>query len=232
VVRYARAMSTPAVPPDRPGPLPELRASDGERERAAEQLRHAAGEGRLTVDELDERLTRCYTAKTVAELAELTVDVVVSDRDPVPSPAQTPAAVVKPGPGGTGSVISVMSGSDRSGHWRVAHRLKVISVMGGSDIDLTQAEFAAPVTEITVFSLMGGADIRVPDGVEVQISKFALMGGHDVKLSDQAPPPGAPVIRLRMLSIMGGGEVRQGRKLTKAERRLQQARERGELSGG
>ena len=58
------------------------------------------------------------------------------------------------------------------------------------------------------------------------------MGGHDVKLSEEVPPPGAPVIRLRMLSIMGGGDVRQGRKLTKAERRLQKARERGELTGG
>jgi hypothetical protein len=35
---------------------PELRASDAERERTADQLRYAAGEGRLTVEELDERL--------------------------------------------------------------------------------------------------------------------------------------------------------------------------------
>jgi Domain of unknown function (DUF1707)/Cell wall-active antibiotics response 4TMS YvqF len=209
-----------------------MRASDVERERAADQLRDAAGDGRLTVDELDERLTRCYAAKTVAELAELTVDVVAPGRDPVPGSARTRGAVVKPGPGGSSTIISILSGSDRSGHWRVAPRLKVISVMGGSDIDLTEAEFAAPVTEITVLSLMGGADIRVPDGVEVQITKFALLGGNDVELSDQAPPPGAPVIHLRMLSIMGGGDVNQGRKLTKAERRLKKARERGELDGG
>jgi hypothetical protein len=223
---------SPSLPPDRPVSVPALRASDVDRERTAERLREAAGEGRLTVDELDERLTRCYAAKTVPELAQLTVDVVVSGHDAVPGSARAAGVAVKAGPGGTGTVVSIMSGSDRSGRWRVAQRLNVISVMGGSDIDLTQAEFAAPVTDITVFSLMGGADIRVPDGVEVQISKFALMGGHDVKLSDQIPPPGAPVIRLRMLSIMGGGEVRQGRKLTKAERRLQKARERGELNGG
>jgi hypothetical protein len=209
-----------------------LRASDSERERAAEQLRDAAGEGRLTVDELDERLNRCYAAKTVAELAELTVDVVVLSRDSAPGSPRTSGAAVKPGPGGSSTIISILSGSDRSGHWRVAPRLKVISVLGGSDIDLTEAEFAAPVTEITVFSLMGGADIRVPDGVEVQITKFALLGGNDVELSDQAPPPGAPVIHLRMLSIMGGGDVNQGRKLTKTERRLKKARERGELDGG
>jgi hypothetical protein len=224
--------SQPPPSLDPPAPLPALRASDVERERAADQLRQAAGEGRLTVDELDERLTRCYAATTVAELAALTVDVVVSGHDRVPGSAGAPGAVVKPGPGGSSTIISILSGSDRSGHWRVAPRLKVISVLGGSDIDLTEAEFAAPVTEITVFSLLGGADIRAPDGVEVQISKFALLGGNDVELSDQAPPPGAPVIHLRMLSIMGGGDVNQGRKLTKAERRLQKTQERGELDDG
>ena len=224
--------SSSALPsPDPAGPLPALRASDVERERAADRLRNAAGEGRLTVDELDERLTRCYAAKTVAELAELTVDVVVSGPDPVPGSPRTRGAVVKPGPGGSSTIISILSGSDRSGHWRVAPRLKVISVLGGADIDLTEAEFAAPVTEITVFSLLGGSDIRVPDGVDVQVTKFGLLGGNDVNLSDQVPPPDAPVIHLRMVSILGGGDVNQGRKLTKAERRLQKARERGELGG-
>jgi hypothetical protein len=166
-------------------------------------------------------------------LSELTVDVVVSGDDRVPGSGPATGATVKAGPGGDGTVISILGGSDRSGRWRVAARLKVISILGGSDIDLTEAEFAAPVTEIiTVFSLLGGSDIRVPDGVEVHVTKFALLGGNDVELSDSAPPAGAPVIRLRMLSIMGGCDVEQGRKLTKAERRLRKARERGELNGG
>ena len=42
--------------------LPELRASDAEREQTAELLRRAAGEGRLTLDELDERLGAVYEA--------------------------------------------------------------------------------------------------------------------------------------------------------------------------
>jgi hypothetical protein len=209
--------------------VPQLRASDVDRERVADQLRQASGEGRLTVDELDERLTRCYAAKTVAELAELTVDIVPG---PQAAADRSGTVSIRPGPGGTGTVVSIMGGNDRSGRWRVASRLNVINVMGGSDLDFTQAEFSDRETSITVFSLMGGSDLRVPDGVEVHVSKFALMGGHDVELSDAQPPPGAPVIRLRLLSIMGGGDVRQGRKLSKAERRLKKARERGELTGG
>ena len=56
-------------------------ASDGDRERAASGLRAAWEEGRLTVEELDERLGRAYAARTDEELA-----VVLSDL-----PAQRPA---------------------------------------------------------------------------------------------------------------------------------------------
>ena len=57
--------------------LPELRASDADREHHAEILRRAAGEGRLTFDELDERLTTVYESRTHRELERLVADVVV-----------------------------------------------------------------------------------------------------------------------------------------------------------
>ena len=59
--------------------LPDLRASDADRERTADLLRHAAGEGRLTLEELDERLTLAYATRTQRELARLTADVVVPE---------------------------------------------------------------------------------------------------------------------------------------------------------
>jgi hypothetical protein len=49
--------------------------SDADREQVAETLRHAAGEGRLTMDELDERLGAAYAAKTFSDLAPLTSDL-------------------------------------------------------------------------------------------------------------------------------------------------------------
>ena len=39
---------------------------------------------------------------------------------------------------------------------------------------------------VNVYSLMGGFEIRVPDGVDVQVSKFAFMGGHEVRLGSEA----------------------------------------------
>ncbi|WP_399125469.1 DUF1707 domain-containing protein [Streptomyces sp. ITFR-6] len=49
-----------------------MRASDADREAVVEQLREAAAEGRIDLDELDARLSQALTAKTYGELAPLT----------------------------------------------------------------------------------------------------------------------------------------------------------------
>ncbi|MGC5410288.1 DUF1707 SHOCT-like domain-containing protein, partial [Streptomyces sp. DT225] len=52
-----------------------MRASDADREAVVEQLREAAAEGRIDMDELDERLHLALTAKTYGELAPITDDL-------------------------------------------------------------------------------------------------------------------------------------------------------------
>jgi hypothetical protein len=54
---------------------PNLRAADADREATAERLRQSHAEGRLDTDELQQRLERCYGAKTVGELHELVTDL-------------------------------------------------------------------------------------------------------------------------------------------------------------
>jgi len=195
--------------------LPELRASDADRERTADLLRHAAGEGRLTMDELDERLDLVYETRTQRELDKLTADVVV------PGDAQRIQSrmPVKSGGGGSEWVVSVMSGHDRKGRWRVGRHLKVVNIMGGSSIDLNDAELTDRDTTITLFSLMGGGEVRVPEGVNVTVSDFAFMGGNDCKVGEMYPDPGGPTIHIKLISIMGGTEVQRGRKLSRAERK-------------
>jgi len=58
-----------------------LRASDEDREQTATRLRHAAVEGRLLADELDERLTEAFSAKTYGELDALVADLPSSMAD-------------------------------------------------------------------------------------------------------------------------------------------------------
>ena len=57
----------------------ELRASHEDRDRVVELLRISAGDGRLTADELDERLEQAMTARTYGELAKLVTDLPVAE---------------------------------------------------------------------------------------------------------------------------------------------------------
>jgi hypothetical protein len=195
-------------------PLPELRASDADREHTADVLRRAAGEGRLDVDELEERLSTVYATRTQRELDALVADVVVAeDRQ------RSPRVPVRRGDDGTRWLVAVMSGHDRKGRWRVGANLNVINIMGGSDLDFNDAEFADDVVTVNVFSLMGGASIRVPEGLNVEISNFAFMGGNDADIGVERPDPGGPTLRIKLISIMGGSDVKRGRKLSRAEKR-------------
>jgi hypothetical protein len=215
---------------------PELRASDSDREHAAELLRHAGGEGRLDVEELDERLQQAFAARTRAELEALVADVVVDD----PTAHRTvgaPAArlPVRPGEGGSRWLISIMTGTDRKGHWRLAERVMNINIMGGTDLDLNEVELSAPRTQLRVIAFMGGAEIHVPDGLNVEVSEFAFMGGNDVNLGPRNPDPGGPTVHLKLFAFMGGIDVKRGRKLTREERRERRRarqRERHELRHG
>jgi hypothetical protein len=204
--------------------LPALRASDADRERHAEILRTATGEGRLTMEELDERLDHVYASKTHAELERLIVDVVVPGDHGVSMAKRMP---VNRRESGTNWLVSVMSGHDRKGRWRVGRHLKVINVMGGSDLDLNDAELVDDDVQMTVFSLMGGADVRVPESLNVECSEFAFMGGNGIRLGETRPDPGGPTLHLRVISIMGGTDVTRGRKLSRAERKRRKHLEHG-----
>lgn len=62
---------------------PELRAGDADRDAAAAALREAFAQGRITQDELEERLGKVHTAKTYGELAPITADLPATDSAPV-----------------------------------------------------------------------------------------------------------------------------------------------------
>ena len=66
---------------------PRIRASDADRDRAAEALREHHATGRLTVEEFQERLDRVYAAKTLGELDELMADLPAIDLYQLPIPA-------------------------------------------------------------------------------------------------------------------------------------------------
>jgi len=61
-------------------------------------------------------------------------------------------------------------------------------------------------------------------GERVEVSEFALMGGNEIRIGEARPGDGGPLLRLKLISIMGGSTVRRGRKKSRAERRLERQR--------
>jgi hypothetical protein len=173
---------------------PELRVSDADREAAVARLRVAGGEGRLTLEELAERVELADAARTRGDLDALTADL----------PA-TSAVAPPPAPPGKDRrwIVAIMGGETRKGRWRPSRRTNAIAVMGGIDIDLREAQLADGA-EILAIPVMGAVSITVPEGVSVEMSGFALMGGNSGPDDRVLPLPNSPVVRVRAFSLMGG----------------------------
>jgi hypothetical protein len=197
--------------PGEPRPHGLLRASDADRDRTAELLRAAAGEGRLTLQELDERLHAAFTARTYAELEAVTRDL---PGGPVAATATSAAPARAAGERVGGSrasrvAMSVMGGFSRKGPWTVPRRLAAISVMGGGSLDLRQARFADGEATINVLAIMGGIDITVPEDAEVQVHGIGILGGFGGHRARGPGRPGAPKIVINGVGIMGGVSVKR-----------------------
>lgn len=85
-------------------PNPEIRASDADRDRAAEMLREHCAQGRITLDELQERLEITYAAKTIGALQQVTADLPEEDLYELPVPAHLRASTL-PVRKGSGAVV-------------------------------------------------------------------------------------------------------------------------------
>lgn len=207
-------MTTPGEPADRR----HLRVSDAEREHAAEVLRRAAGDGRITFEELDDRLTAAYAARTYGELAAITEDLPDAGPQP-PAPVTGPMAPAETGGprfpearigGIPGSAISVgvMSEAHRSGGWVVPPSYTAVAIMGAVSLDLREAQFSGHEVTIQTFALMGGIDIIVDEEITVDVSGFAFMGGFDHRATGPGRP-GAPRVKVVGFAMMGGVNVQR-----------------------
>jgi Domain of unknown function (DUF1707)/Cell wall-active antibiotics response 4TMS YvqF len=191
------------------------RAADADREAVAEVLRRAAGDGRLTLDELHERLDSTYSAKTYGELELIVSDLPVAlppavrpPSDPVPRPAGTVARI-----GGvptSRSAVAVFGGAERKGLWVVPESFTAFALFGGIDLDLREARFERREVRLQLTAVFGGIDVVVPEDVEVHVDGAGIFGGFG---QPEAPvggvAPGGPVIRITGLALFGGVDVKR-----------------------
>jgi DUF1707 SHOCT-like domain len=176
------------------GGQPELRASHEDRERAAEIIRIAAGDGRLTADELDERLEKALTARTTGELAVLTADL----------PAVPGAAAAQPK---DLVQIHTMGGSARrDGDWVVPRRMEIRATGGNVKLDFTEAMITVPTLQVDATMRGGNLILVTRPGLEVDTDGVTMIGGN-IRTRPARGPKQPVILRVQLAGQAWGGNV-------------------------
>lgn len=205
---------------DQPDPS-QMRISDQDRHKVSEILRDAAAEGRIDLDELEERLEAAYAAKVYADLVPLTLDLphshLPAPRPGAAGPIRPTARPGSPPPGvplsSYESSLAVLSGVDRKGAWLVPPSHTAFSMMGEVTLDLREASFEAVETVINANTVMGSIDIYVNAGTHVIVEGSGIMGAFE-QGRDKVPPAyghDAPVVRVKGFALMGAVTVTRKR---------------------
>ncbi|MBE1587643.1 DUF1707 domain-containing protein [Nonomuraea angiospora] len=172
-------------------PPHELRASDADRERIAQVLQDAHADGRITLDELEERLGVLYSARTLGELAALTADLLPADQQPLNLDGRPVSAIFKQ--------------EQRGGRWVVPAELDVTAMFGTTKLDFRDAILQNRQIIINATLVFGGLEIQVPEGLEV----IRVAKGKSVRLTKQPTEPGAPVVEVRTTNFAGDVKVKE-----------------------
>jgi hypothetical protein len=195
-------------PLERPDPS-ELRISDDDRHRVAEVLRLAAGEGRIDLEELDERLEATYQAKTYGELVPITVDLPSAARVQ-PRPVHRDPAPVGPVARYTSS-LAVMSETKRVGAWGVQDGHNAFALMGSVLLDLREARFDSDEVVINANAVMGEVKVIINASTAVVVEGMPIMGEfteHRAEVPFDADR-GGPVVRVKGVALMGSVNVQR-----------------------
>jgi Domain of unknown function (DUF1707) len=140
-----------------------------DRDRVVELLRVAAGDGRLTAEELDERLEAALTARTYGELAVLTTDL--------PAATGQPAGLAAPAAKELVRIDCGAGSATRDGQWIVPQRMEVRVHAGSVKLDLTQAIITGPLLTLEADVHSGSLVIVTRPGIEVDTDEVAVRSG-------------------------------------------------------
>lgn len=181
-----------------------MRASDADRDRVVDVLRDAAGDGRLTTDELDERLEAALSSRTIGELAALTADLVAR-----PSAPGAPGVSAGPGaaPARAADTIRIdqRGGSvRRTGRWTVPRRLELRSSWCDVVLDFTDAVITHDTLRIDMNVRGGSLTLVAGPGIIVDADSLRIRY-TDLEIGPTGDP-GTPVT----LRVELSGRMRYG----------------------
>ncbi len=161
-------------------PAPAQRATDHDRDAAATLVQDAHGDGRLDLEELDDRISQIYASKTKQELAVITADLVPSGHG-----------------GASDTLVLRAKGSSvkRVGQWRVPPHIVTESQHSSVRLDFTEAQVRHPEIVVEVSAKHGSVHLVVPRGWAVDLDDVYSEWGS-VQNKAGAPVTGMPRLRV------------------------------------
>lgn len=205
---------------------PQIRIGHAERDEAVEALRVAAGEGRLTLDELDGRIEDALRARTRGDLQEVLADLL---------PAGELRAVVNPSAAtvqfrGAGwswqdplAFVARWDDVVRAGPWEVPPFLEISPVAGSVKLNFVDARALHEVIDVQLIGGAGDAVLILPEGWGVDVSRVEKGNLGSVSNRVAARPTGrAPLVVVRGRVALGSLKIRHMNRLDAwlRERRL------------
>ena len=168
-----------------------------DRDRVVELLRVAAGDGRLTPEELDDRLEAALTARTYSELAVLTTDL--------PAVGQQASVVVPEAK----ELVRIDCGSGtakRDGQWVVPQRMEVRVTSGSVRLDLTKAIITSPLLTLDADVRSGSLTIVTRPGIDVDTDDVAVRSGS-VRVRRHHGPDVPAFLRVQVTGKVASGSL-------------------------
>lgn len=177
--------------------LQELRASHSDRDQVVETLSDAAAEGRLTPEELDERVERALGARTLGELAALTRDL----------PEQRATAGLP-----STDVVKIekrFGTAEWVGTWLVPRRMEIRLTVGNAKLDFTNAVITHDQLSIDVDLGIGGdLTLITKPGIVVEANDVTVRSMAEIKVRPAQQDPDFPVaLRVEVTGQLRGGNL-------------------------
>lgn len=180
------------------------RAADTDRIQLAQLLGYAAEQGRLELNDYEDRLTKAYAATTYQELDRLRADL--------PGAPMIPRRGGHINPAPSTTLLALLSGFERRGRWNVPKKLTTFTFWGSGVVDLRYADFTSTEVDLHAISIMGVQTILLPPEINVEIHGRGVMGNFDRSVPGEGTK-GAPKVNIRGFSFWGGvGIKRKARK--------------------
>jgi hypothetical protein len=192
----------PVTPQDQP--------IDALREQTVDQLIMNYSHGRLSREAFERRLDVALDAKTPDTLLELTRDLDLK-ADPDYTAQKNAELGIRVEPAAATDevehIVNIFGGTTRRGAWDVPREIKLINVFGGSELDFSNARFAAKTTRVTMFCMFGGASFRVHERMRVKSKAICIFGGVDNRAGSTTDPD-APLLIIEGIALFGGADIK------------------------